>query len=334
MEYVNVGSSDLVVSKIGLGTMTFGTGEGFAGLRPQVDAALADSMVNTAIDHGVTLFDSSGHYNDGQAEVLLGQAVKSRRDEVVISTKDPVLPVADGGPVRAQVAANVENSVRRLGVEAIDLYQAGVWDLGQPLDDLALALDDVVRRGLVRHAGITNLPAWRLERLAATAAAGGLTPIVAAQLSYSLVGRDIEFEYEPLLADRGIGVLAWSPLAGGFLTGKYTRHDPDGQGGRLAHFRLQPIDRERGFEVIDILRDLAAARGVSVAAIALAWAAGKAFISSVMFGATSMDGLHANLASAEVGLSEEDTARLDAASAGAKPYPYWLYPIGGAVAGA
>lgn len=331
MEYANVGSSDLVVSKIGFGTMTFGTGEGFAGLRPKVDAALADRMINTAIDHGVTLFDSSGHYNDGQAEMLLGRAVKPRRDEVVISTKDPVLPVADAGPVRAQVAAGVENSLRRLGVEVIDIYQVGVWDLGQPLNDLAPALDDVVRRGLVRHAGITNLPAWRLERLAAIAGAAGLTPIVAAQLSYSLMCRDIEFDYEPLLADRGIGVLAWSPLAGGFLTGKYTRHDPEGQDGRLAHFRLQPIDLEKGFGVIDILQDLAAVHGVSVAAVALAWAARKTFISTVMFGATSMDGLLANLAGAEVELSEEDMARLDAASAPTKPYPYWLYPIGGAI---
>lgn len=332
MEYANVGRSDLVVSKIGFGTMTFGTGDGFAGLRPKVDAVMADKMINTALDHGVTLFDSSGHYNDGQAETLLGQAIKRRRDEVVISTKDPVLPVADAGPVRTQVAANVENSLRRLGVDVIDIYQAGVWDLGQPLDDLAPALDDVVRRGLVRQAGVTNLPAWRLERLAALASAAGLTPIVAAQLSYSLMCRDIEFEYEPLLADRGIGVLAWSPLAGGFLTGKYTRHDPDGQGGRLAHFRLQPIDRDKGFDVIDVLQDLASARGVAVAAVALAWAARKPFISTVMFGATSMDGLLANLASAEVELSEEDTARLDAASAPAKPYPYWLYPIGGATA--
>jgi aryl-alcohol dehydrogenase-like predicted oxidoreductase len=328
VDFAEVGSSTLQVSKLGLGTMTFGAGEGFAGLRPKVDAALARELVAAAADHGVTVFDSSGHYNDGQAEEFLGQAVKTRRDRVTLSTKNLVLPVAAAGPVRAQIAASVEASLRRLGVDAIDLYQVGVTDLDQPLDEVALGLDDVVRRSLVRHVGVTNLPAWRIERLAARAERDGLAPIIAAQLSYSLLARDIEFEFESLLADRGIGVVAWSPLAGGFLTGKYTRQDPDGGDGRLAHFRLQPIDRERGYDVVDILNEISTTHRVTPAAVALSWAASKPFISTVVFGATTMDGLLANLEAADLGLLAEEAARLDEASKPVKPYPYWLYPMG------
>ena len=328
VDFAKVGRSNLQVSKLGLGTMTFGAGEGFAGLRPKVDAALARELVAAAADHGVTVFDSSGHYNDGQAEEFLGQAIKTRRDRVTLSTKNLVLPVAAAGPVRAQIAASVEASLRRLGVDAIDLYQVGVTDLGQPLDEVALGLDNVVRRSLARHVGVTNLPAWRVERLAAGAERDGLAPIVAAQLSYSLLARDIEFEFKPLLADRGIGVVAWSPLAGGFLTGKYTRQDPDGRNGRLAHFRLQPIDRERGYDVVDVLNEISAAHRVAPAAVALAWAASKPFISTVVFGATMIDGLLANMEAADLGLSADETARLDEASSPVKPYPYWLYPVG------
>ena len=330
MEFANLGRSDLVVSKIGLGTMTFGTGEGFAGLRPKVDADLAREMVARAIDRGVNFFDSSGGYNGGQAEAFLGEAIRGRRERVVISTKDPVAPPALGGPARAQIAANVEASLRRLGVEAIDLYQVGLTELDQELEGLALGLDDVVRRGLVRHVGVTNLPAWRLERLAAFVEREGLAPIAAAQMSYSLLGRDIEFEFEPLLADRGIGVVAWSPLAGGFLTGKYTPQDPEGGGGRLSRFRLQPIDRERGHRVVDVLRDVGSERGASPAAVALAWAASKPFVGTATVGATTVGRLEENLAAAELTLSPEETGRLNAASAPPKPYPYWIYPIGGA----
>lgn len=326
MRYANVGGSTLRVSKLSLGTMTFGTGEGFAGLRPKVDERLAARIVATAVDHGVTLFDSAGSYQQGQAESILGRAIAPYRDRVMISTKDPVLPDSEAGPVAAQIEANVEASLARLGVETIDLYQVGVARLDQSVEGITAGLDAVVRRGLVGAAGVTNLPAWLLERVAATAERDGCSPIVAAQMSYSLVERGIEMEYGRLLADRGIGVLAWSPLAGGFLTGKYTREDPDGGNGRLSTFRLQPIDRERGFAIVDVLRAIASARKVTPAAVALAWLAERDIVASAVFGATSLEGLEANLAAADMTLGAEESSALDEASSTSPPYPYWLYP--------
>jgi aryl-alcohol dehydrogenase-like predicted oxidoreductase len=326
MKYGNVGSSTLRVSKLSLGTMTFGTGPGFAGLRPKVDDRLAARLVATAVERGVTLFDSAGRYQDGQAEIILGRAVAPYRDRVMISTKDPVLPASEAGPVAEQIAASVEASLARLGVETINLYQVGVSRLDQGVEDLAAGLDAVVRRGLVHAVGVTNLPSWLLERAAATAVRGGCSPIVAAQMSYSLLERGIEIDYSQLLADRGIGVLAWSPLAGGFLTGKYTRENPDGGGGRLSTFRLQPIDRERGFEIVEVLRTIASSRQVPPAAVALAWVADRDIVSSAVFGATSLEGLEANLAAADLTLTREETRSLDEASSTSPPYPYWLYP--------
>lgn len=326
MLYGNLGCASLRVSKFGLGTMTFGAGEGFAGLRPKTDEIASVQLISAALDHGVNVFDSSGHYNDGQAEIILGQAVRHRRNQVVISTKDPVSGEAGAGPVREQIVRNVEASLRRLAVDNIDIYQVGVTDLAQPFDGIAEGLDEVVRRGLVRHVGVTNVPAWRLEKLAAAGAAQGLAPIVAAQMSYSLLDRHIELEYQPLLMERGIGVLAWSPLAGGFLTGKYTANHPAGDGGRLTTFHLQPINRDQGYNVVAVLGEIAHAHSVTPAAVALSWAASKPFVSSVIFGATSTDRLAANLQAADLQLTPEELTRLDAVSAPPRPYPYWLYP--------
>jgi aryl-alcohol dehydrogenase-like predicted oxidoreductase len=329
VHYANLGSAPLSVSKFGLGTMTFGTGEGFAGLRPRTGETTSTELISVAIDHGVTVFDSSGHYNDGEAEIILGRAVRHRRDRVIVSTKDPVFLDADAGPVREQVIRNVEASLRRLALDAIDIYQVGVLDLarlGQALDEIGEGLDGAIGRGLVRHGGVTNMPAWCLERLSAAGAAQGLAPIVAAQMSYSLLDRQIELEYQPLLIERGIGVLAWSPLAGGFLTGKYTANNPDGGGGRLSVFRLQPINREQGYDVVALLGEIAQTYDVTPAAVALSWAASKPFVSSVILGATSTDRLVANLKAAELQLTPQDLNRLDEMSTPPRPYPYWLYP--------
>jgi aryl-alcohol dehydrogenase-like predicted oxidoreductase len=323
MRYTMLGRSELRVSALALGTMTFGAGEGFAGLRPAVDDQLARRMVALAVERGVTLFDSAARYQDGEAEQLLGRALEPYRHRVAVSTKDPVR--ADAGPARAQVVASVEASLRRLGIDVIDLYQVGVARLDQDVEELAEALDDVVRRGLVREVGVTNLPSWQLERVAATAEREAYAPVVAAQMSYSLLERTVEIEYRGLLENRGIGVLAWSPLAGGFLAGKYTRDDPGGHGGRLQTFHLQPLDRERGFVVLDVLREIAAGHAVTPAAVALAWAAAKPFVSSAVFGATTIEGLAANLDAADLDLSPEEVAALDDVSAPPATYPYWLY---------
>jgi aryl-alcohol dehydrogenase-like predicted oxidoreductase len=321
-----LGRSGLEVSSLGLGTMTFGRGDGFAGLRPKVDGGLAGRIVAAAVERGVTLFDSAGRYNDGTAEEVLGAAVRPYRAQVSISTKDPVLPATDGGPVIDQIRANVEASLRRLDVEVIDVYQVGVVRLDQPLDGIVDGLAAVVDAGWVRTVGVTNVPSWMLDRLAGSAAGDGRVRLVAAQMSYSLLDRHIEHDYRALLTEHGIGVLAWSPLAGGFLTGKYSRDDPEGAGGRLATIRLQPLDLERGFAVVDVLHEIAAGRQTTPSAVALAWVAAKPFVSSVLFGVTSMEDLASNLAAVDVLLADEEVSALDDASASPKPYPYWLYP--------
>lgn len=325
MRFANVGRSGLRVSKIALGTMTFGSGGSSAGLRPRVDADLARRLVSMAVERGVMTFDSAGRYQDGEAETILGQAIAPYRDRVVISTKDPVLPPGEGGPVGAQIQASVEASLRRLGVDAIDLYQVGVAQLEQGLDGIAEGLDAVVQRGLVRHVGVTNLTAWQLERIAAAAESAGTAPVVAAQMSYSLLERDIEADFAGLLSDRGIGVLAWSPLAGGYLTGKYTAADPRGAGGRLSSFRMQPIDIPAAMEVVEVVRSLAEDRGVAPSVISLAWVAQHDFVSSVLAGVTTAESLSANLDAGDVELSGEEIAALDEVSLPAPRYPHWLY---------
>jgi aryl-alcohol dehydrogenase-like predicted oxidoreductase len=325
MKFANVGRSDLRVSKIALGTMTFGSGDGFAGLRPLVDAELAPRLVSMAVERGVTTFDSAGRYQDGEAETILGQAIAPYRDRVVISTKDPVLPPDEGGPVGSQIGANVEASLRRLGVDAIDLYQVGIAQLEQGLDGIAESLDAVVQRGLVRHVGVTNLTAWQLERIAATAETAGTAPVVAAQMSYSLLERDIEDDFAGLLFDRGIGVFAWSPLAGGYLTGKYTAADPGGGGGRLSSFRMQPIDIPAAMEVVEVVRSVADNRGVAPSVISLAWVMRHDFVSSALVGVTTTESLSTNLDAADVELSPEEIAALDDVSLPTPRYPHWLY---------
>jgi aryl-alcohol dehydrogenase-like predicted oxidoreductase len=325
MKLANVGRSDLRVSKLALGTMTFGSGDGFAGLRPMVDADLARRLVSMAVERGVTTFDSAGRYQDGEAETILGKAIAPYRDRAVISTKDPVLPPGEGGPVGAQIGASVEASLRRLGVDVIDLYQVGLAQLEQGLDGIVEGLDAVVQRGLVRYVGVTNLTAWHVERIAATAEAAGTAPVVAAQMSYSLLERDIEADFGGLLSDRGIGVFAWSPLAGGYLTGKYTAADPGGGGGRLSSFRMQPIDIPAAMEVVEVVRSLADDRGVAPSVISLAWVMQHDFVSSTLVGVTTTESLSTNLDAGDVELSREEIAALDDVSMPAPRYPYWLY---------
>jgi aryl-alcohol dehydrogenase-like predicted oxidoreductase len=323
MNHQALGRSGPLVSSLALGTMTFGSGSGVAGLRPVVDAHLAARMVALAVERGVTLFDSAARYNGGTAETVLGAALRPYRDRVVVSTKDPVFP--DAGPAPAQIRASVEGSLRRLNLEFLHVYHAGASRLDQPIGPIIDGLAAVVEAGLVRHVGVTNVPAWQLDRAAAAAAASDV-PLVSAQMSFSLLDRQLEYEFAPLFAEHGIGVLAWSPLAGGFLSGKYTSEDPAGAGGRLASFRLQPLDIERGYATVDVLREVADAHAVTPAAVALAWVGAHRFVASVLFGATTLDGLLDNLAAGDLVLAAGELAALDAASEAPKPYPYWLYP--------
>jgi aryl-alcohol dehydrogenase-like predicted oxidoreductase len=315
-----------------LGAMTFGT-YSFGTFQARIDQQTADRMVGLALDAGVNLFDSAENYGNGQSEELLGVALRrtGARDRVAIATK---VSVSGGDPEDADsqrlsyrhVVGNAERALRRLRTDWIDLYQLHAPDFVTPWPETLRALDDLVSRGLVRYVGWSNMPAWHAARGHGIQELRGYAPFISAQIYYSLVGRDAEHEVIPYCRAVGLGTLIWSPLAGGFLSGKYTRKDPTGRGGRRAEFHLPPIDLDRGHRAVDAMRAIADGRGVPVAHIALAWLLAKPHVGSVIVGASGPAQVAENLAAAEFTLAQEELAILDAVDAPAPlyPHPAWM----------
>jgi aryl-alcohol dehydrogenase-like predicted oxidoreductase len=332
MQYTQLGASGLTVSRLALGTMTFGH-YSFATFHANVDQATADRMVGLALDAGVNVFDTAEGYGAGQSEEVLGAALRraNARDRVVLATKvgtfapDPHDPDLLRLSYR-HVVGNAEAALRRLGTDWLDLYQLHAPDFVTPWEETLRALDDLVSRGLVRYVGWSNFPAWYAARGQGLQALRGYAPFVSAQIYYSVVGREAEHEVLPYCRAAGLGTLIWSPLAGGFLTGKYTREDPTGEGGRRAAFSVPPIDLERGYDAVERMRDIAEARGVPVAHFAYAWLLAKPEVSSVIVGASRPEQLANNLAAADVTLTDEEVAALDAVDPPAPlyPHPRWL----------
>ncbi len=329
MKYARLGQTGLVVSKLALGTMTFGTARDHAQTAAiyKLDQSGADRLVGQAIDAGVNHFNSADIYAAGESETMLGKALGARRGQVVISTKvgnrtGKVLTQA--GLSRRHILESVEASLRRLATDYIDVYLAHRTDPHTPLDETLEAFDALVRQGKVRYVGFSNWPAWMAATASGIQARRGLEPFRAAEMYYSLVGRDVEAELVPYALDAGVGLIVWSPLAGGFLSGKYTRQDPTGGGGRLTGFDMIPFDREKGFAVVETLKTVAVRHAAAPAAIALAWLLGRPAVSSVLIGASSGEQLSANLAAAEIDLTPQDLAELDLVSAVPASYPGWF----------
>jgi aryl-alcohol dehydrogenase-like predicted oxidoreductase len=333
MEYTQLGNSGLTVSRMALGTMTFGQ-YGFAGFHANVDQEIADRMVALALDAGVNLFDTAEGYGNGRSEEVLGAALRraNARDRAVVATKvSTFTPGDDPDAVRLSyrhVVGNAELALRRLGTDWIDLYQLHQPDFVTPWEETLRALDDLVTRGLVRYVGWSNHPAWHAARGQGIQQLRGYAPFVSGQIYYSLIGRDAEHEILPYCRAAGIGTLIWSPLAGGFLSGKYTREDPAGEGGRRAAFSVPPVDLERGYDAVETMRAIADERGVPVAHIAYAWLLARPGISSVIIGASRPEQLADNLAAADLLLTENELAALDAVDPPAPIYPdpRWLTP--------
>jgi aryl-alcohol dehydrogenase-like predicted oxidoreductase len=267
MQYTQLGSSGLTVSRLALGTMTFGH-YSFATFHANVDQATADRMVGLALDAGVNLFDTAEGYGQGQSEEVLGAALRraNARERAVIATKVSTFSAGrnddDLDLLRLSyrhVVGNAEAALRRLGTDWIDLYQLHAPDFVTPWEETLRALDDLVSRGLVRYVGWSNFPAWYAARGQGIQELRGYAPFVSAQIHYSLIGRQPEHEILPYCRAAGLGTLIWSPLAGGFLTGKYTREDPTGEGGRRAAFSVPPIDLERGYQAVETMREIAGA---------------------------------------------------------------------------
>jgi aryl-alcohol dehydrogenase-like predicted oxidoreductase len=327
MQYARLGDTGLVISRLSFGAMTFGQGQGPFAEVSKVDAALADRMIGRTLEAGINHFNTADAYTGGQSEQMLGKALGARRKDVVISTKTGFRTAPEllhQGLSRRHILASCDRSLQRLGTDYIDIYLVHRVDLNTPVEETVEALDALVRAGKVRYVGFSNWPAWMAAKAVGIQERRGFARFRAAELYYSLVGRDFEYDLAPFAADAGVGVLVWSPLAGGFLTGKYTREDPKGGGGRLASLDLLPYDREKGHAVVERLREIGAAHGASPAQVALAWLLAKKPVTTVLIGANRMEQLEDNLKAADLHLSGPDLARLDEISAPPAVYPHWF----------
>jgi aryl-alcohol dehydrogenase-like predicted oxidoreductase len=327
MQYSRLGNTGLIVSRLAFGAMTFGSGQGMFASVSKVDATLADQLIGKCLDAGINHFNSADAYTGGQSEQMLGKTLGAKRQDVVISTKvagrtGPAL--IHHGLSRQHILAGCEASLKRLGTDYIDVYLVHRVDVHTPVEETVAALDTLVQQGKIRYAGFSNWPAWMAAKAVGIAKATNAAQFRAAELYYSLVGRDFEHDLEPFVQDAGIGVFVWSPLAGGFLSGKYTRDNPQGDGGRLTGFDFLPYDRPKAHDLVDHLRTVAAAHNASVAQVAIAWVLSKKAVSSVLIGANKLSQLEDNLAAVDVKLSAEELAKLDEMTAPTPLYPNWF----------
>ncbi|MET7423543.1 aldo/keto reductase [Dactylosporangium sp. NPDC005555] len=327
MEYRALGRSGLMVSVLTMGTMTFGGKGGFAAVGA-TDVTEARRQVDMCLDAGVNLIDTADVYSAGESERIVGEAIKGRRDDLLVATKVrmPMGPGPnDAGLSRQHVIAGCEASLRRLGTDHIDLYQLHEWDGVTPLQETFEALDLLVRAGKVRSVGLSNYTGWQLMKAVGTAILHGLPRPVSQQIYYSLQARDAEYELIPAAVDQHLGVLVWSPLAGGLLSGKYRRGVAAPAGSRqLSDWDEPPVhDQERLYDTVEVLVEIGAGHGVSAAQVALAYILGRPAVTSLVIGARTSEQLADNLAAADLVLTGEERERLDDASALKLLYPYW-----------
>jgi len=330
MRTKRLGRTGLHVSELCLGCMTFGTTtEGIWSSIASVDQAGADALVKAAADAGVTFFDTADVYSGGQSEEIAGQAFRNlglARDSYVLATKafGSTGPGANQkGASRLHLIEACKASLKRLGTDHIDLYQIHGFDSGTPIEETLAALDTLVQHGHVRYVGVSNWAAWQIAKAQGIAERRGFHRLASLQAYYTLVGRDLEREIVPALAAEEVGLMVWSPLAGGYLSGKY--QDGQGADGRRASFDFPPVDTARGDKVIAAMRPIAEAKGCSVARIAIAWLLHQPAVTSVIVGAKRPDQLADNLAATEIALSADELAALDAASALPAEYPGWMF---------
>src|SRR5258706_4685669 len=329
MRYNLLGRTGLYVSELCLGTMTFG-GKGFWEVVGTLGQSEAETLVGTALDGGVNFIDTADVYSEGESERLLGAALKSLarpREQVVVATKvrgSVGKGVNQVGLSRAHILSSIEHSLLRLQLDYVDLYQIHGFDPVTPIEETVRALDDVVRAGKARYVGFSNLPAWLSMKAIGFAESKNLARFQSAQVYYSIAGRDIERDIAPMAVSEGVAILPWSPLAGGLLSGKFDPDQPGPEGARRSRYDFPPVDATRLRSVLAALRQVSAETGHSVARVALAWLLARPFVTSVLVGAKTREQLLDNLAAADVVLSPEQVATLDAASALPREYPGWM----------
>jgi len=329
MKYNQLGNTGLFVSEVCLGAMTFG-GQGMFKVVGEVDQKGATAMIARSLEAGVNFIDTADVYSMGNSEKLVGQAIKdtgARRSDVVIATKCYGRVGAgpnDLGASRGHIMDAVERSLERLQTDHIDLYQIHGTDVVAPVEETMRALDDLVSRGLVRYIGCSNWQAWRIMKAQGIAERRGWARFETLQAYYSIAGRDLEREIVPLLNDQKVGLMVWSPLAGGLLSGKFGPGSNGPEGARLTAFDFPPVNKDRAWACLEEMRQIAQARGVSVARVALAWILAKPFVTSIIIGAKTMEQLDDNLEAVKVQLSADEVKRLDEVSALPPEYPGWM----------
>lgn len=329
MKYNLLGNTGLKVSELCLGTMTYG-GKGWAAAIGNLDQQAVDEQVKRAVEAGINFIDTANVYSEGLSEELTGQSIHNlglSRHDLVLATKvrgkmgeGP----NDAGLTRKHIFQQVEDSLHRLKTDYIDLYQTHSYDPLTPLEETLRALDDLVRSGKVRYIGASNLAAWQLMKALSYSTYNHVEKYVSLQAYYTVAGRDLERELVPLLQDQKVGLMVWSPLAGGFLSGKFTRESQAEEGARRTGFDFPPVDKEKAFDILDVLRPMAEAKGVSVAQVALAWLLHQPVVTSVIIGAKKMEQLEDNLKSVDVQLTPEELQNLAEISQLAPEYPGWM----------
>ena len=333
MEYATLGNTGLLVSKLCFGTMTFGNGIGLFKGMGAVGQAEADELVKVSIDAGINFFDTSDKYQGGESEKILGQSLKNlnvARKDVVIATKvySRVGPGRnDVGASRGHIMDEVETSLRRLQTDHIDLYQIHCEDSVTPIEETLRALDTLVQQGKVRYIGCSNWQAWKIAKTLGISELRNLARFDTLQAYYSIAGRDIEREIVPMLESEKVGLLVWSPLAGGLLSGKFSRTNQKPADSRRSEYEFPIVDKERTWKILDVIAPIAKAHGSSPARVSLAWLLAKSVVTSVIFGAKRLDQLQDNLAAAELTLTQADLAQLDEVSALPPEYPGWMLPF-------
>ena len=342
MRYRKLGRTGLTVSEICLGTMTFG-GDGFWKVIGALPQAEVNALVKSAFDKGVNFIDTADVYSNGVSEEVTGQAIKSLpRDELVIATKVfgrmGAYTAGEKSPAeqrrydnanlwglsRKHIFDAIDASLKRLNLDYVDLYQVHAFDPLTPLEETLEALDEVVASGKVRYIGLCNFAAWQIAKALGISARKEIARFESLQMYYSIAGRDLEREIVPLAKDEQLAILPWSPLAGGFLSGKYTRSTAPTEGARRVAFDFPPVDKERAYDIIDVMKELGDARKVSVAQIALAWLLHQKHVTSVIIGAKNEQQLADNLAATTVELSSDDLKKLDDVSKLKPEYPGWM----------
>ncbi|MDQ0559613.1 aryl-alcohol dehydrogenase-like predicted oxidoreductase [Rhizobium mesoamericanum] len=332
MRYNQLGNTGLFVSEICLGTMTFGAAvEGnIWGSIADVDQRAADQIVERSLAAGVNFIDTADVYSFGESERLLGQALKNLsvpRKDVVIATK--VYGVMgdkpnDRGASRGHIMDSVEASLKRLQTDHIDLYQIHATDPVTPIDETLRAFDDLVSRGLVRYIGVSNWQAWRIAKALGVSERRGFARFETVQAYYSIAGRDLERDIVPMMQEERLGLMVWSPLAGGLLSGKYGPGAPGNGEGRRASFDFPPVDKDRAWACVAVMREIAGKHNTSVATVALAYILAKPFVTTVIIGAKRVEQLDQNLAAVNLKLDGDDLQKLDEVSELAPEYPGWM----------